>query len=272
LRNGVDDGQGRNLQYGRHFTAKHKDRSMQIDFDLESLGFKTLEEYQEFHGLKPDGNLGPVTLRSLEAPRFCAYPDKMAIGGVNCRWNKRLITYGFKGVLPGVTQEDMRRAMQIAFDRWSAVCNLRAQHAGIGAQTADIIVETGRIDGASGTLAWSELPCSGTDRTLRQKYDNGEPWVLADDVPQYRIDLIRVMCHELGHAIGIEHIGSGNLMAPTYSTRINGPQAGDIREAVARYGPPTATPPPKPDVPTDPPPAEESIWVQIPKSWVVKGL
>ena len=66
---------------------------------------------------------------------------------------------------------------------------------------------------------------------------------------------------ELGHAIGISHIGPGNLMAPTYSSTINKPQSGDIQEAIARYGPPRVQPS-EPD-PTD---DETMVLISIPEA------
>lgn len=237
---------------------------------IQDLGFDSVDAYQRFHGLVPDGLVGPITQRSLDAPRFCAYPDRMDLGNSICRWGKRSLVYGFRGDLPGISRDDMRRAFQIAFDRWSAVCDIRASHIGDSSQAADIVIDTGRIDGPSGTLAYSELPCGSQDRQLKQKYDTSEPWVIADNVPSYRIDLGRVATHEVGHVIGVPHIGSGNLMAPTYSTRIHSPQAGDIQEAQARYGPPRVQPPPVD--PGDGDPDAEFIWVKIPKSFVVRGL
>lgn len=236
---------------------------------ITDLGFDSVEAYQRFHGLVPDGVVGPVTRRSLDAIRFCKLPDRMELGGSVCRWGKRLLRYGFSGTLPGIEVEDMRRAFQIAWDRWTAVCDIRAEHIGTSGDPADVVIGTGPIDGGSGTLAYSELPCGSRDRQLQQKYDTGEAWVIADNVPAYRIDLTRVACHEIGHVIGIPHIGTGNLMAPTYSTRIHAPQPGDIAEAQARYGPPRVAPPP-----VDPGDGDdgESIWIKIPRTWVVKGL
>ncbi|NIQ12984.1 MAG: matrixin family metalloprotease, partial [Candidatus Dadabacteria bacterium] len=81
---------------------------------------------------------------------------------------------------------------------------------------------------------------------LEQKYDTTENWVVLNHPPSNRIDIVRVACHEIGHVIGIPHIGAGNLMAPHYSQQIRDPQAGDISEAVSRYGRPLPTPEPEP--------------------------
>jgi hypothetical protein len=110
----------------------------------------------------------------------------------------------------------------------------------------------GRIDGRNGILAQSELPIGFTPqftRQISQLYDTGENWTLSGNPPANRIDLGRVMCHELGHAIGIGHITDGNLMAPMYSTQIALPRNGDVTEARARYGSPAPVSPPPPPPP-----------------------
>lgn len=221
-------------------------------------GFGSVEEYQEFHGLKSDGVVGPVTKRSLEEPRFCGLPDHLEArnNGSLCKWSKRQLVYGFlKPETWGLGIEDIRRAFRIAWDRWEAVCDIKASHVSNSQEAADVIIASGRIDGPSGTLAWSELPC-GSDSPKDQKYDNQEPWVLSDDPPRHKIDLIRVACHEIGHVIGIGHISPGNLLAPTYSASVNKPQAGDISEAVKRYGAPTSPP-------TGGGGGSESAWVTV---------
>jgi hypothetical protein len=83
---------------------------------------------------------------------------------------------------------------------------------------------------------------------LRMRIDTAEAWVISDNPPNNRVDLLRVLIHELGHGLGIPHIGTGNLMAPIYSSRISRPQSGDISEGVSRYG--LANPnPPQPPLP-----------------------
>lgn len=224
---------------------------------VKELGFDSIADYQNFHGLVPDGGLDNPTLRSLEIPRFCGRPDFEALGEGLPRWGKKVLTYAIQGQLPGIQLEDVKLAFQMAFDRWSAVCDIKASHIKKASEAIDIAIATGKIDGASSVLAWSELPGNGTLAQLQQKYDHQEAWVIADRVPNYRIDLIRVACHEIGHAIGIPHIGPGNLLAPTYSSTINSPQSQDIAEGIKRYGPAHIAP-------TDPTvPAGENVWVKI---------
>lgn len=211
-----------------------------------STGWENLDyairSYQDFHGLVPDGWVGPETKASLEAIRFCGLPDVMPLqeAATLCRWSKRQLLWQFIGQLPGLTVDSVQRACVQAWGLWAEVCNIEPLWQSTG--TADVRMGAGVIDGGFGTLAWSELPCAGDDRPLRQLYDTGESWVIAEQPQGRQIDLVRVACHELGHALGIPHIAAGNLMAPTYSPTIRKPQTGDIAEAVARYGPPVIPP------------------------------
>lgn len=225
-----------------------------------------LVEYQTFHELEVTGELDSVTERHILLPRFCSYPDRMAVEELSgpARWGIRSLTWSLVGSIPGLSNEDAKAAFAEAWTGWTNAANLTATYTA-NAKTANIIKTVGGIDRSGGTLAWSELP-NGNDGQLTQKYDAHERWIIAENPPSASIDLVRVARHELGHALGISHIGGNNLLAPTYSSRIRGLQAGDVAEIVKRYGARQA-PPPTPGIPPTVPPTQTKggVWVFIPE-------
>jgi hypothetical protein len=185
------------------------------------------------------------------------------------RWGKRDLVVGIARnpatgqpfALPGLTTEILEATLLECCRHVEAVCNLHFRLAAPG-ETADIVVTTGQIDGPLGTLAWSQLPGSTNHSgQLQQKYDHSEKWGVSKNPPADMLDLFRVMLHEFLHALGVPHIGEGNLLAPRYSRAISTLQAGDIVELVGRYGPPVTAPPPPP--PPPPPPGNDYFYVTV---------
>lgn len=209
---------------------------------------------------------------NYEGTKFCALPDDVlgARDGDLCRWTKKELSYVFAEQWSGpLAMADVKRAFRIAFDRWEKVCDLKFTE--VTNVQADISIYSRNMGGPGGVLAEAQLQCPPGTRRLWTRFDNNEDWIVADNPPPNKIDLIRVACHEIAHLLGIPHIGTGNLLAPTYSTRVKEPQAGDIAEAVARYGLPKPVDTPTPEEPSDPPlPGAEYILLKVPSAWVVK--
>lgn len=217
---------------------------------LRSLGYsgslrEMVEHYQWFNGLKPDGIVGPVTQALMQNPQRCGMPDLMQ--NRDCRWDRLSVTWDAQIILRQMSVQKAAQVFDAACRQWNAICGIRLQRTGVSDPArADIEARQGSgradgFDGPGGTLAWSELPCGGA-RQLQQRYDAQELWT-----PEM---LLAVACHEIGHAIGIPHIRDGNLMAPYYNPAVTRPQAGDIAEAVRRYGEPVG--PVDPVDPTEP--------------------
>lgn len=194
----------------------------------------------------------------IEPIRICGVPDSaLAVAAaLTAKWPFSRLTWTVTDPLPGLTDDEWQEAFRLALSYISAVCQIDFEYTA-NARTANILAAAGRIDGPSGTLAWSELPGSGNTRQLQQKYDTGElKWVVGETPRSGELDIVRVVCHECHHVVGVSHISAGNLLAPTYSNSIRRPQAGDIAELVKRYGrrtapAPTPVPQPTPN-PTQP--------------------
>lgn len=194
--------------------------------------------------------------------RFCrviAPEHHLALADAGqCKWPQRRITYFEAMLLRGMVRGDIEDTFDLAWKQWADVCDIEPARLPLFSESPNVIASQGGIDGPWGTLAYSYLPCGATQATqLQQKYDDGETWT-----PPY---LLACACHEIGHALGLNHLDVGNLMAPILDPNITKPQPGDVAEILARYGPPASTPTPTPTpVPTPAPVpsnlALDSVW------------
>jgi hypothetical protein len=194
---------------------------------------KAIKEYQKFNGIDPTGVVEPKTAHRIARAR-CGLPDfNLTMGGHECRWPMKNITYYHELNLPGLSSTQVSEAFAIAFSQWAEVCDITPTLVSTP-NKANIYARSGlgrrnNLDDRGGTLAWSELPCGVTENIqLDQMYDEAEAWSFNMAVA--------VMCHELGHALGLPHLNDGNLMAPYYDPNVTTPQRGDIQEIVKIYG------------------------------------
>jgi len=224
---------------------------------IRNRSWETLERavgrFQAHVGLYPSGTLDADTLAELAAPRMCGLPDVMEARDSLCKWPDGDVTYCVVDAFPGLTREQTVAAFDWAMGEVAKVCGVRPRRVDAPRQ-ARIVSRCGRIDGPGKTLAWSELPC-GQVAQCQQMYDSGEAWTDKRPIPAGRTLAFLVVLHELLHALGVPHIGAGNVMAPTYNPDLLTLQAGDVAELVARYPKvqaPAPTPVPVP-VPGQPP-------------------
>lgn len=138
-------------------------------------------------------------------------------------------TAGYRGSL---TQSQILEAFALAWQYWAAVIEITPSMVQAATQ-ALVRKHFARIDGPSGTLAWSEL-ANNTNTPKQQRYDSGDNWIIAEQ-PSGGIDLVRVACHEIGHVLGLPHDSQEAiaLMAPYYSAKIRRPTERDIERMVA---------------------------------------
>lgn len=191
---------------------------------------------------------------------FCGQHDSgFQIGGVTYQWPRGShLTWslGFSrlGALDDLTLKEVYKQ---AFAEISACCNVTHAYTS-NSRSANILVNVQRLDGPSGVLADMQLPVGNVDQSsqLLGRIDDSEVWGVFDNPPPNKIDLYRVVLHELLHAHGLGHkpdsVQGVALIAPMYSRSVRNLQALDIKELQRRYGEPKTQ---SPTAPTQPPTA-----------------
>jgi hypothetical protein len=169
----------------------------------------------------------------------CAMPDAAARDSIVI-WRHRPVRAAIRGSLPGLSAGQLVDMYKKALGIWNSCMNVGLQWSD-DFSSANIQASCSSIDGRSGTLALSYFPPGGSGSTINsritQTYDTAEGWT----VPW----ALEVMLHELGHAVGCDHINhKGALMYP-YSAggRILAPTQYELDILVPLYGKPIAVTP-----------------------------
>jgi hypothetical protein len=145
-----------------------------------------------------------------------------------------------------LTERPWFTPIQQSFDRWGELSGITfvysSQDNGSQLQTSpgalnvrgDVRLGGEPIDGTSGTVAYAWFPNQGD---VIFDTSQGTNFFSKTNGEYHR--LRNVLMHELGHALGLEHIVSSSdkfLMEPSLDLSFDGPQLDDIRAIQSLYG------------------------------------
>ena len=184
-----------------------------------------LREFQQFYNLKPTGRFDPATKEILTASR-CGVPDPVGPSSLrtdNVGWGRRSISLSIDAEMPGYDNDLVRQRITQACSIWEHAGDLDL---GIVAAGGDIRLSFGRhrhgdgfpFDGIAGELAHAFFPDYQPRHFAGQvHFDMSENWSMTENCPDQAKDFLSVAIHEIGHALGIDHVGiRGSVMFANY--------------------------------------------------------
>jgi hypothetical protein len=180
--------------------------------------------------LVPDGvsingsNGEPTSPSSLFATLDAQYAGQ----GGRATWVARLQScFDRWHQLSGITFTRVKASAGVDWDNGAAWGT-----AGNDTTIGDIRISMHSIDGGFGILAYTFYPNTTGDMVM----DAGENWADSANLNRF---MRNTVTHELGHAVGLDHVCSANsqqLMEPFLSTSFDGPRQDDVRGVERQYG------------------------------------
>ncbi|PNJ86602.1 MMP8 isoform 3, partial [Pongo abelii] len=221
-----------------------------------------LKEMQRFFGLNVTGKPNEETLDMMKKPR-CGVPDsgEFMLTPGNPKWERTNLTYRIRNYTPQLSEDDVKTAIEKAFEVWSKASPLTFTRISQGEADINIAFyqrdhgDNSPFDGPNGILAHAFQPGQGIGGDVH--FDAEETWTKTSA----NYNLFIVAAHEFGHSLGLAHSSDpGALMYPNYAftetSNYSLPQD-DIDGIQAIYGP--SSNPVQPTGPSTPKPCDPSL-------------
>lgn len=174
------------------------------------------QKYQEMNGLPLTPYIGDEGTMLRMCERRCNLPDRPyqindALQQTQ-RWNKTVLKWKLLNYTPDMNQYEVSQAFNKGFQMWAAVTPLVFIEA-LRDEQADINITFKKLDSVGNVLAQAWFPPVG-----RMEFDESETWSWSLPLQRGQVDLATIVCHEAGHALGLDHSNvRGAMMAPVYA-------------------------------------------------------
>lgn len=176
------------------------------------------------------------------------------------------LTYYVGKAPEGISQSQFESTIQDALKVWSDVIDVKFTRTNQAGLSDSLDFTTRTIDGQGGVLARAYFPDDVNRSRIAGdvEFDAMDNWEVGNAKGSRAFDLLYVAVHEIGHALGIEHIDSHPaVLAPSVNGNqtFHGLSQHDIDAAMELYAPAESTTPPNDTPPNseqpDTPPVEK---------------